>query len=190
MTTWLDYLVLTLATAFLILVIGIERARAEDNHFDRFWADKAFSEDHARHKNTPRYRPAHRHIQKRTYTPPVYGYVREPERAPIRVQQDVLSDVQCFPMLEGLSTEHHTEDAAYADAVKDWRARTRFKYGERMATWDDSVEKRRQCVQSSINQTVTGKIAEAVGGSVGVLWRCEVSAKPCQHENRYGEDQK
>lgn len=190
MTTWLDYFALLIATAFVVLVVGIERARAEDNHFDRFWADKAFSEDHARHKNTPRYRPAHRHTQRRTYTPPVYGYVREPEPAPIRVQRDMLSDVQCFPMLEGLSTEHHTEDAAYADAVKDWRARTRFKYGERFSEIANANGLERQCIVSSINQTITGRVAEAVVGSAGQLHRCEVRARPCMAPTNYGEGQK
>lgn len=181
-----------LLLALIAIFALASAATAEDNHFDRFWADKAFSEDHARHRNTPRYRPAHRHTQKRytpTYTPPVYGYVRE-ERAPIRVQQDVLSDVQCFPMLEGLSTEHHTEDAAYSDAVKDWRARTRFKYGERFSEIANANGLERQCIVSSINQTITGKVAEAVIGPAGQLHRCEVRARPCMAPTNYGEGQK
>ena len=183
--TWLDYFALAAATALVVAAVAVDRARAEDH----FWADKAFREDHTRVRNTPRYRPAHQHRRIVREPARVYGYVHTPEPK-IRVQRDELSDVTCFPMLEGLSGEHHSEEAAYTDAVKDWRARTRFKYGERMATWEDSIEKRRQCLQSSINQTITGKVAEAIAGSGGQLWRCEISARPCQHESKYGDDVK
>lgn len=183
-TTWLDYLALAAATALVVAAVAVDRARAEDH----FWADRAFREDHTRVRNTPRYRPAHPHRRIVREPARVYGYVHtEPK---IRVQRDVLSDVTCFPMLEGLSTEHHTEELAYADAVKDWRARTRFKYGERFSLIENANGLERQCVVSSINQTLTGKVAEAVVGSAGQLHRCEVRARPCMAPTSYGEGQK
>lgn len=180
-TTWLDYLALAAATALVVAAVAVDRARAEDH----FWADRAFREDHTRVRNTPRYRPAHPHRRIVREPARVYGYVHTPEPK-IRVQRDELSDVTCFPMLEGLSGEHHSEDAAYTDAVRDWRARTRFKYGERFALLDHANGLERQCVQSSVNQTITGRVAEAVGGSAGQLHRCEIRARPCMAPTAFG----
>ena len=181
MTTWLDYLALAAATARVVAAVAVDRARAEDH----FWADRAFREDHTRVRGTKPYRPARRHIERRV-TPQVYGYVHAPEPR-IRVQRDELSNVSCFPMLEGLSGEHHSEEAAYTDAVRDWRARTRFKYGERFSILANATGLARQCVQSSVNQTITGRVAEAVGGSAGQLHRCEIRAWPCMAPTAYGD---
>lgn len=170
----------------------------------RSQADAAFHEGgHLRGTPGYRYAGSRRHHHK----PPepviieprerVYGYVYEDRRLSgpevegrRRVQIDVMSNVQRLPVIEAASNEQHNLKDACVDAIKSWKASVRFKYGERFSQWKDAVQAERQCVQSSLAQTLTARAADAAGRFVGMenasaLYRCEVRAEPRQSASCY-----
>lgn len=119
--------------------------------------------------------------------PRVFGFIAEP--LPPRRDHCKYYPRSDEPFIvEGRSNEHHSKSAAFEDAQRDWRGGVRFKFGEAHTDLANAQFLRHQCVQSSVNQTLTGRVGEATG--LGILYRCSFWAQPCEAPMEYGSERK
>jgi hypothetical protein len=194
---------------YVVAAVGAfaSRLRAEDYYSDqawrdrrresRTWAEKALSDDRSDvpGRRYQSYRSPRRHVQRGpeiTYRnldigngPRVAGWIGQAS-----IRRDMLSGVGCFPVVEDHSAEHGSEEAAWTDAVRTWRAQVRWKYGERFADDTNAINVVRQCSRSSVNETLVGRVAEGVAKAIGsetggTLTRCQISAEPCMAPKSY-----
>jgi hypothetical protein len=79
--------------------------------------------------------------------------------------------------------EHATMDAAKNAATRQWQSAVRYDHGEKFMDLDNARGMRWRCDRSSTNESIAGRVGEAVGGALssggGFLKRCVISARPC-----------
>lgn len=102
----------------------------------------------------------HRHYRKarrrRDRSTRVYGYTKRRK-------------LHCLRRVRAVGSQWVGEGGAKKSAVKAWREIVRFDSGEKFSDWTNAKDIVEGCSQSSIGEVV-GK----------VLYRCEVSARPCK----------
>jgi hypothetical protein len=78
-----------------------------------------------------------------------------------------------------VGVEHVTEAGAKEAAIRQWQATVRYDYGERYLDIDNARRMRWRCDRSGTNESLAGRVGEAVTGGSGFLKRCIVMAVPC-----------
>ena len=86
----------------------------------------------------------------------VYGYAKR-------------KSLKCLGTVRAVGSQWVGADGAKSSAIKAWREVVRFDSGEKFSDWANAKDVTQGCSQSSIGEVI-GK----------VLYRCEVSAKPCK----------
>lgn len=123
--------------------------------------------------------PTHRHYDHDRHHDGVrvYGAVR---------RLDTTANVGCYPGVEAYSVEANSEDGAWRDAQRNWENQVRAMVGEKWMDVRNALNVEKQCWVASGNQSVVGRVSEAVGRVVGTdnvdgrKHRCRILAKPCQ----------
>jgi hypothetical protein len=99
----------------------------------------------------------HRHKRRvRSRKTRVYGYTKR-------------NTLKCLGTVRAVGSQWVGADGAKNSAIKAWREVVRFDNGEKFSDWANAKDVTQGCSQSSIGEVI-GK----------VLYRCEVSAKPCK----------
>jgi hypothetical protein len=78
-----------------------------------------------------------------------------------------------------VGVEHVTEAGAKEAAIRQWQATVRYDYGERYLDIENARQMRWRCDRSGTNESLAGRVGEAVTGGSGYLKRCIVMAVPC-----------
>jgi hypothetical protein len=146
-------------SAFAILAAIANPARATD------WDWSMSGDSYHSHKQKPR--------RRKTYTRRSYdsSYDRERVRG-YRDMGDINDPVKfCLGPVRGVGTQWVGEEGAMDAAMKDWRERTRYDYGEIFVDMTHAEDFRKRCGRTSI-----GEVAGAV------FFRCEIWARPCKAE--------
>jgi hypothetical protein len=85
-----------------------------------------------------------------------------------------------------VGVEHVTEAGAKEAAIRQWQATVRYDFGERYLDIENARHMRWRCDRSGTNESIAGRVGEAVTGGAGYLKRCIVMAVPCMtplHKN-------
>jgi hypothetical protein len=102
----------------------------------------------------------HRHYRKarsrRKSGTRVYGYTKR-------------NKLKCLGTVRAVGSQWVGAEGAKTSAIKAWREVVRFDSGEKFSDWANAKDVTQGCSQSSIGEVI-GK----------VLYRCEVTAKPCK----------
>ena len=88
----------------------------------------------------------------------------------------------CKPSIRVVGDQGLSLDKAQGEAVKNFTAMTRWKYGERYSSYDNARDRTMECNQSSI--PVTGGV---VGNILPKEIRCEIIAMPCRSKPEDGK---
>jgi len=114
--------------------------------------------------------------------PRVYGYEqREDEGRSERREAALDRGEYCKPeVVRVVGSEHLTENGAKEAAIRQWQATVRYDHGEKYLDIGNAREMRFRCDRSGTNETVAGRVGEAVSGGTGYLKRCIVEAIPCR----------
>ena len=96
-------------------------------------------------------------------------------------QPQGLDEPLCHDRTEATGDQAQSEENAEALALRSWRGRVRFKYGEIYTAFEYAKDPKIVCAPSDVADTVGGKISKLAGIS---HWRCELSAKPCRPQPR------
>lgn len=176
---------------FLIVLLTPIRAHADDGDkwirdalvdqckrdgfcFRRHYYQQRYQRFYHQREYAERYRRPYREVELRHY-----ASQRDDEQWERR---DAGSErgVNCKDSLvRVVGTEHLTEAAAKDAAVRQWQAAVRYDHGERFLNIDNSRQMRWRCDRSGTNETVAGRVGEAVSGGSAYLKRCVVIARPC-----------
>ena len=149
---------LVLFASFMILSATANPSHATD------WDWSMSGDSYHSHRPKPR--------RKKTYTRRSYdnSYDRDRVRGYRSVEQD--DEIKfCLGPVRGVGTQWIGEEGAMDVAMKDWRERTRYDYGEIFVDMTHAEGFRKRCGRTSIG--------EVVGQT---FFRCEIWARPCKAE--------
>jgi hypothetical protein len=113
--------------------------------------------------------PPRKKVHRRKPKPEVRYY------APPRHEYEV-EERFCLGPVRGVGTQWIGEQGALDAAIKDWRERTRYDYGEIFVDMTHAEDFRQRCGRTSIGE-VAGQI----------FYRCEIWARPCKADFAEGE---
>jgi hypothetical protein len=184
-----------IAAAVVAIVVVAPSGVSADWRDELWWADKAISSDG--HMGRPHYDS---YSQRRVYyeqhyrrwrayrQPQVASYIyREPEyRAEHRHEHEWNNKlpgdrgVTCHAREDVVGDLANSEAGALSKAERHFQATARYKHGERYLDLTNARGYRKRCDRASTNETIVGKLTEAVVGDAGVQYRCFVSAQPCK----------
>ena len=75
---------------------------------------------------------------------------------------------------------HLTKDGAINDAVRQWQSTVRYDFGERYMDIEQARGYVWRCDRAGTNETLAGRVGEAISGGNGFQRRCVVMARPCR----------
>ena len=119
---------------------------------------------------SPEYSKQGHRVRKRSKPRPDVRYY-----APPRPEFD-RTERFCLGPVRGVGTQWVGTEGALDAAMKDWRERTRYDYGEIFVDMTHAEDFRQRCGRTSIGETM-GQI----------FYRCEIWARPCKADFAEGE---
>ncbi len=123
--------------------------------------------------------------------PRVYSYERrlddEWERRSPTLERGVHCKDDTVRVVGGL---HVTKDGAINDAVRQWQSTVRYDHGERYMDIESARGYMWRCDRAGTNETLAGRVGEALSGGSGYQRRCVVVARPCRMPMARGDEDK
>ncbi len=112
------------------------------------------------------------------YAPPRRDYDEERwERRDASLERGEHCKPEMVRVVGGL---HLTKDGAVNDAVRQWQSTVRYDHGERYMDIENARSYRWRCDRAGTNETLAGRVGEAISGGAGFQRRCVVIAVPCR----------
>ncbi len=83
-----------------------------------------------------------------------------------------------------------SDDAATRAAIRQWQATVAYDMGQKFMNLDNARGYRWRCDRASANESVLGKVGEALAGDAATQKRCVIIARPCMMPMKDGDKDK